>query len=82
VYTAITKDKFIVVDGIVASAYSKNTDPDPKQNYDRYLKELEKERKRKLEYYDRKATAFNSKGSKSVASIAKFLRGKQRRTPL
>lgn len=79
VYTAITKDKFIVVDGIVASPYSKNTDPDPKQNYDKYLKELEKERKRNLEYYGRKAAAFNkaSKGSKSVASIAKFLRGKQ-----
>jgi hypothetical protein len=80
VYTAITKDKFIVVDGIVASPYSKNTDPDPKRNYDKYLKELEKERKRKLEYFVRKASSFNkaNKGPKSVASIAKFLRGKQR----
>jgi hypothetical protein len=81
VYTAITKDEFIVVDGIVASPFSKNTDPDPKQNYDKYLKELEKGRQRKLEYFSRKLSSFNKKGTKATSSIQNFLRGK-RRLPL
>jgi len=77
VYTAITKDKFIVVDGIVASPHSKNSDLDPKEQYDKYIIELGKQRQRKLEYFSRKAAA-SQKGAKPATSIRKFLRGIQR----
>eukprot|EP00613_Pedinella_sp_CCMP2098_P028514 CAMPEP_0171705404 /NCGR_PEP_ID=MMETSP0991-20121206/13172_1 /TAXON_ID=483369 /ORGANISM="non described non described, Strain CCMP2098" /LENGTH=429 /DNA_ID=CAMNT_0012294933 /DNA_START=464 /DNA_END=1754 /DNA_ORIENTATION=- len=37
VYTAVTEDKFIVVDSIVASSYSKNYDPKkPAMDYEKY----------------------------------------------
>jgi hypothetical protein len=74
VYTAITKDEFIVVDGIVASPFSKNSDLDPKRDYDKYLKELERERQRKLEYFHRKTAVFH-KGMNPAADIRNYLRG-------
>jgi hypothetical protein len=45
VYTAVTENKFIVVDGIVASPFSKNSDPNyPAKDYEKYRTELELER--------------------------------------
>jgi len=49
VYTAITPDKYIVVDRIVVSPYSKNFNPSrPAEEYDNFRLELEKKRNRKL----------------------------------
>jgi len=49
VFTAITQDKFIVVDGIVASPFSMNSDPSkPELDYEKYRLELELSRSRKL----------------------------------
>jgi len=62
VYTAITKDKFIVVNGVIASPYSKNSDPDdPEFDYEKYRLELELSRPRKLRYFSRKASRKKSK---------------------
>jgi len=46
VFTAITQDKFIVVDGIVASPYSQIYDP--REKYVKYLSELNLATERKL----------------------------------
>jgi hypothetical protein len=47
VYTAVTENKFIVVDGIVASPFSKNSDPNyPTKDYEMFRIELELERTR------------------------------------
>lgn len=49
VFTAITKDKYIVVDGVVASPFSKNTDPmKPELDYEKYRMELEEKRARRV----------------------------------
>jgi hypothetical protein len=49
VFTAITQDKFIVVDGVVASPFSKDSDiTKPELDYDKYRLELEHIRNRKL----------------------------------
>jgi len=49
VFTAITQDKFIIVDGIVASSFSKDSDPaKPERDYKKYRLELAEERERKL----------------------------------
>ena len=49
VYTAITQDKFIFVNGVVASPFSKDSDPEkPEQDYKKYRIELEQSRERKL----------------------------------
>merc|ERR1719223_863194 len=49
VYTAITQDKFIVVDGIVASPFSKDSDlAKPELVYEKYRLELDKNTIRKL----------------------------------
>jgi hypothetical protein len=62
VYTAITKDKFIVVNGIVASPFSKNSDlVHPQKEIEKYELELERERQRKLAYLTRKAAAAKGK---------------------
>jgi len=50
VFTAITQDKFIVVDGIIASSYSKDSDPaKPENDYIKYRLELEEKRERRLD---------------------------------
>ena len=42
VFTAITQDKYIVVDGVVASPFSKDSDPvKPELDYEKYRLELE-----------------------------------------
>jgi len=52
VFTAITQDKFIIVDGIVASPFSKDSDPaKPELDYNKYRLELEEKRERKLSYH-------------------------------
>jgi hypothetical protein len=49
VFTAITQDKFIVVDGVVASSFSKDSDPTkPELDYEKYRLELGRNRNRKL----------------------------------
>ena len=49
VFTAITQDSFIVVDGVVASPFSKGSDPaKPELDYEKYRLELEQKRNRKL----------------------------------
>jgi hypothetical protein len=49
VYTAITQDKYIVVDGVVASPFSKDSDPaKPELDYEKYRVELGRKRERKL----------------------------------
>ena len=51
VFTAITQGKFIVVNGVVASAFSKDSDPaKPELDYIKYKLELEDNRNRKLAY--------------------------------
>jgi len=58
VYTAVTEDKFIVVDGVVASPFSKDSHPEkPELDYEKYRMELERTRERKLSYSIRKAAA-------------------------
>jgi len=60
VYTAVTENKFIVVDGVVASPFSKNSDPNyPAKDYKKYRIELELERTRAL--YE-KTKAFQERG--------------------
>jgi len=49
VFTAITEAKYIVVDGVVASSFSKDSDPNkPELDYEKYLLELERKRERRL----------------------------------
>jgi len=49
VFTAITQDKFIVVDGIVASPFSKDSDPaKPELDYEKYRVELKQMSDRRL----------------------------------
>mmetsp|Transcript_28443 Transcript_28443/g.58170 ORF Transcript_28443/g.58170 Transcript_28443/m.58170 type:complete len:353 (-) Transcript_28443:172-1230(-) len=49
VFTATTQDKFIVVDGVVASHFSKNSDPaKPELDYEKYRLELEQKRHHRL----------------------------------
>jgi len=49
VFTAITRDKFIVVGGIVASSFSKDSDPaKPELDYMKYRSELAEKRGRHL----------------------------------
>mmetsp|Transcript_31188 Transcript_31188/g.56762 ORF Transcript_31188/g.56762 Transcript_31188/m.56762 type:complete len:336 (+) Transcript_31188:679-1686(+) len=52
VFTAITQDNFIVVNGIVASPFSKDSDPaKPELDYNKYRLELEEKYERKLSYH-------------------------------
>jgi hypothetical protein len=61
VFTAVTEGKFIVVNGIVASPFSERSDvANPTKDFRKYAQELQRERKRKLAY-------FNSKKAKSMA---------------
>jgi len=51
VFTAITQDNFIVVNGIVASPFSKDSDPaKPELDYNKYRLELKEKQERKLAY--------------------------------
>mmetsp|Transcript_8692 Transcript_8692/g.17690 ORF Transcript_8692/g.17690 Transcript_8692/m.17690 type:complete len:132 (-) Transcript_8692:284-679(-) len=49
VFTAITQDNFIVVDGVVASSFSKDSNPaKPELDYKKYRLELKLKHERKL----------------------------------
>ena len=49
VFTAITQDEFLVVNGVVASSFSKDSDPGkPELDYKKYRLELQQSRERKL----------------------------------
>jgi len=62
VYTAATEEKFIVVNGVVASPFSKDSHPEePELDYEKYRLELERVNSRKLAYLSRKATKLMAK---------------------
>jgi len=59
VYTAATEDKFIVVDGIIASPFSKDSHPEERElDYNKYRMELERMKASKIAYLSRKATTL------------------------
>jgi len=57
VYTAVTGDAFVVVNGIVASAFSKDSHPEERElDYKKYSMELERMKSSKFAHLSRKAT--------------------------
>jgi hypothetical protein len=63
VFTAITQDKFIVVGGVVASSFSKDSDPEkPELDYVKYRVELERDRGRKLAHMKKHAKRLRGLG--------------------
>jgi len=72
VYTAITQGSFIVVNGVVASSFSKDSDPTkPEHDYKKYQLELEVKRNRKLAHRENKL-------GKRLRAVAELLSDTQR----